>query len=86
MRVILTLWTLNYVDYVPFSCVDSFHIGHNWANWFKKILLDIFKKKEALRDIAKIEKSQIFGLFENKASYEDFFTHKCFKSCYGYFV
>ena len=44
------------------------------------------KKKEALRDIAKIEKSQIFGLFENKASYEDFFTHKCFKSCYGYFV
>ena len=36
-------------------------------------------------DIAKIEKSQIFVLFENEASYEDFFAHKCFKSCYGYF-
>ena len=44
----------------------------------------------ALRDIAKIEKSQIFVLFENEASCEDllfcFFAHKCFKSCYRYFV
>ena len=31
-KVILTLWTLNYVDCVPFSCIDSFHIVHNWAN------------------------------------------------------
>ena len=31
------------------------------------------KKKVALRDIAEIEKSQTFVLFENEASYEDFF-------------
>ena len=45
-------------------------------------------KKVALRDIAKIEKSQIFVLFENEVSYQMkiFFAHKCFKSCYGYFV
>ena len=39
------------------------------------------QKKVALRDIAKIEKSQIFVLFENEASYGD-----CFKSCCRYFV
>ena len=43
-------------------------------------------KKVALRDVAKIKKSQIFVLFEYEASYEDFFAHKCFNSCYGYFV
>ena len=32
MKVISILWTLNYVDCVPFSCIDSFHIVHNWAN------------------------------------------------------
>ena len=43
-------------------------------------------KKVALCDIANIEKSQIFVLFENEASYEDFFGHKCFMSYYGYLV
>ena len=33
----------------------------------------MFKTKVALRDIAKIEKSQIFVLFENEALYDDFF-------------
>ena len=47
---------------------------------------DMFKKKVALYDIAKIEKSQIFVLLENEASYVDFFAHKFFKACYGYFV
>ena len=33
MKVILTtVWTLNYVDCIPFSCIDSFHIVHNRAN------------------------------------------------------
>ena len=32
-------------------------------------------KKVALRDIRKIEKSQLFALFENEASYEYFFVH-----------
>ena len=31
------------------------------------------QKKVALRDIAKIENSQIFVIFENEASYEVFF-------------
>ena len=30
------------------------------------------QKKVVLRDIAKIEKSQIFDIFKNEASYEDF--------------
>ena len=30
MKVILTLWTLNYVDCVPFSWIDSFHIAQNF--------------------------------------------------------
>ena len=33
----------------------------------------MFKKKLVLSDIAKTENSQIFVLFENEASYEDFF-------------
>ena len=33
-------------------------------------VLDMFKKKVALCDIAKIEKSQIFVLFENETSYQ----------------
>ena len=35
--------------------------------------MDMFKKKVAHRDIAKTEKSHIFVLFENEASYEFFF-------------
>ena len=41
-----------------------------------KYLLSVYRhvqKKVALCDIAKSEKSQIFVLFENEASYEDFF-------------
>ena len=33
MKVILALWTMNCVC---FSCIDSFHIAHNWTNKFKK--------------------------------------------------
>ena len=36
------------------------------------------QKEVALRDIAKIEKSQIFVLFENEVSYEDFFCPQLF--------
>ena len=36
------------------------------------------KKKVALCDIVKIEKSQIFVLFENEASYEEFFCPQVF--------
>ena len=32
MKVILTLWTMNYADCVPFSCIDSLNIVHNQAN------------------------------------------------------
>ena len=35
--------------------------------------MDMFQKKVALHDIAKIEISQIFVLFENETSNEDFF-------------
>ena len=42
------------------------------------VIMDMFKKKVALHDIVKIEKSQIFVLFENEASYEDFFCSKVF--------
>ena len=45
------------------------------------LLIWTCKKKVALRDIAKMEKSQFFVLFENEASYEDFFALKCFTSC-----
>ena len=45
---------------------------------------NMLKKEVVLRDIAKIEKLQIFVLFENEALYEDFFAHKCFKSRCGY--
>ena len=34
MEVILALWTMNYVDCVHFSCIDSFSTVHNWANKF----------------------------------------------------
>ena len=30
--------SLNYVDCIPFSCNDSFHMAHNQSKWFKKIL------------------------------------------------
>ena len=26
-----TLWTLDYGDCIPFSCIDSFHMAHNKA-------------------------------------------------------
>ena len=32
MKVILTRWTLNYVECIPVSGIDSFHISHNQAN------------------------------------------------------
>ena len=32
IEVILTLWTLKYVDCFSFSCIDSFCIVHNKAN------------------------------------------------------
>ena len=35
-------------------------------------------KKVAHRDTAKIKKSQIFALFENETSYEDFFFPQSF--------
>ena len=45
-----------------------------WA----EIYIGHVKKKVALCDTAKIEKLQIFVLFENEAAYKDFFAHKCF--------
>ena len=41
-------------------------------------VMDMFQKKVAFRDIAKIEKSQIFVLFENEASYEECFCPQVF--------
>ena len=32
MEIIVTLWTLNYVDCVSFSYIDSFHIVRNRSN------------------------------------------------------
>ena len=46
----------------------------------------MLKEKVALCDIAKIEELQIFVSLENETLYEDLYTHKFFKSCYGYFV
>ena len=43
MKIILTLWTLNYVDVFLF-CIDSFHIIQNRANSFNKILFSNFWK------------------------------------------
>ena len=40
MKVILTLWTLNYLECVSFSL----HIVHNRANYFKEILFSNFQK------------------------------------------
>ena len=39
-----TFWTLNYVDCIPFHSIDSFHIVHNQAKQFKKILFSNFRK------------------------------------------
>ena len=36
------------------------------------------QKKVPFRDISNIEKSQIFVLFENEASYEEFFCPQMF--------
>ena len=46
-----TFWTPNYVDCIPFSCIDSFYIAHNQAKWFilefpkNRIKLPSLKKK-----------------------------------------
>ena len=40
--------------------------------------LDMFKQIVALRDIAKIEKSEIFVSFENEVLYDDFFCPQVF--------
>ena len=52
----------------------------SWENQtvLKKLRYGHVQKKVALRDIAKTEKSQIFVLFENEASYEDFFCPQVF--------
>ena len=42
------------------------------------VVLAHIQKEVALPDIAKIKKSQIFVLFENEASYEDFFYPQVF--------
>ena len=68
---------------MPFSSEDKVIIKHYRLD---KGYSRTCSKKVTLRDIAKTEKSQMFVLFENEASYEDFFARKCFKSCYGYFV
>ena len=39
-----TLWTLNYGDCIPFSCIDSFHMAHNQAKLFKEMLFSNFRK------------------------------------------
>ena len=39
-----TLWTLNYVDSIPFSCIDSLHMAYNQAKQFKKILFSNYRK------------------------------------------
>ena len=38
------LWTLNYVDYISFSCIDSFHMAHNKPNNFKENFILDFSK------------------------------------------
>ena len=42
------------------------------------LLIWTCQKKVALRNIAKMEKSQFFVLFENEASYEDLFCPQVF--------
>ena len=42
--LILTLWTMNYVDCVPFSSIISFHIVRNLTNSFNKIISSNFQK------------------------------------------
>ena len=39
-----TLWTLNYVDCIPCSCIYFFHMTHNQAKLFKKIFFSNFWK------------------------------------------
>ena len=43
-KSIFKLWTLNYVDCIPFSCIDSFHMAHNQANSFRKVLFSNYRK------------------------------------------
>ena len=83
------LWTY----FTPCYSVSIVNFEHQIAGWVcnkTTLIQQVYgighaQKKVALHDIAKIEKSQIFYFFENEASYGDF-AHKCFKSCYGYFV
>ena len=46
MKVILTLWTLNYVDCLPFSCIDSFHVLHNQVSdsciWLYRLIFELW--------------------------------------------
>ena len=39
-----TLWTLNYVDCIPFSYIDFFHLAHNQTKQFRKITISNFQK------------------------------------------
>ena len=39
-----TLWTLNYADCISFACIHYFHMAHNQAKQFKKILILNFGK------------------------------------------
>ena len=50
----LTLWTLNDVYCVPFSCVDFFHIVHNLANLIKKILILSLQKHQTSVDLINV--------------------------------
>ena len=40
----VTFWALSYVHCIPFSCIGSFHIVYNQANYIKKIFFPSFKK------------------------------------------
>ena len=54
MKVILTLWTLNYADCLSFSCIDSFHITHNRANLFFKKIFSYFEQNQAAINLIKV--------------------------------
>ena len=38
LRIIVFDLFEHYVDCIPFSCIDSFHMAHNQAKYFKKTL------------------------------------------------
>ena len=41
-----TLWTLTYVDCIPFSCIDSFHVAHNQPYNLRKFCFRISEKHD----------------------------------------